>query len=155
MYMRKLWMSLLVLPLIGSAVASDIATFSKVGRFEDVRDDVVNAIEAQGIKINHSNHIAEMLARTGKDLGAARQVYVQGEQVEFCKSNLSRAQMEADPVNMVFCPYIISIYTTLDKPGVVSVAYRVPAAPKSSAATRKALRDVDALLKGIVQQALQ
>jgi hypothetical protein len=120
-----------------------------------VRDDVVNAIEAQGIKINHSNHIAEMLARTGKDLGAARQVYVQGEQVEFCKSNLSRAQMEADPANMVFCPYIISIYTTPDKPGVVSVAYRVPAAPKSNAATRKALKDVDALLKGIVQQALQ
>lgn len=138
-----------------TAGASDIAIFSKQGRFEDVRDDVVSAIEAQGIKINHSNYIAEMLARTGKDLGAARQLYVQGEQIEFCKSNLSRAQMEADPANMVFCPYILSIYTTPDKPGVVSVAYRVPAAVGASAATRKALRDVDALLKGIVQQALQ
>lgn len=142
-------------PVPALAGADHLYVQTKAARYEDVRDDVVNAIEGRGIRINHHNYIAEMLARTGKDLGATHQVYVQGEQVEFCKSNLSRAQMEADPANMVFCPYIISIYTVPEKPGVVHVAYRIPFAPKANAATHKALQDVDALLRGIVSEALQ
>jgi uncharacterized protein (DUF302 family) len=128
---------------------------SKQGKFEDVRDDLVNAIEGRGIKINHSNYIAEMLERTGKDLGATKQVYLQGEQVEFCKSNLSRAQMEADPSNMVFCPYIISVYTTPADANTVYVAYRKPIAPGAGKATQKALKDIDKLLLEIVTEAVE
>lgn len=128
---------------------------SKQGNFEDVRDDLVNAIEGRGIKINHSNYIAEMLERTGKDLGATKQVYLQGEQVEFCKSNLSRAQMEADPSNMVFCPYIISVYTTPADANKVYVAYRKPLAPGAGKATQQALKDIDKLLLEIVTEAVE
>lgn len=125
------------------------------GNFDDVRDDVVNAIESRGIKINHTNYIADMLERTGKDLGATRQVYVKGEQVEFCKSNLSRAQMEADPGNMVFCPYIISVYTTPADPGKVHVAYRKPLAPGAGQATQQALKDIEGLLGEIVAEVVE
>jgi len=128
---------------------------SKQGNFEDVRDDLVNAIEGRGIKINHSNYIAEMLERTGKDLGATKQVYLKGEQVEFCKSNLSRAQMEADPSNMVFCPYIISVYTTPADANKVYVAYRKPLAPGAGKATQKALKEIEKLLLEIVTETVE
>ena len=138
--------------LAGPVAAADhLVSFKKTAAFEDVRDDLVMAIEGRGIKINHVNHIAEMLARTGADLGAAKQIYLKGEQIEFCKSDLSRAQMEADPANIVFCPYIISLYTTPQAPGVVHVAFRKPQASKAS---QKALKAVEDLLRGIVKEAL-
>lgn len=128
---------------------------STQGKFEDVREDLVMAIEARGIKINHSNYIADMLARTGQDLGAAKVVYLKGEQLEFCKSDLSRAQMEADPANMVFCPYIISVYTTPAAPDKVYVGYRKPLAPGGKPATQKALRAIDQLLREIVDEVVR
>jgi hypothetical protein len=146
----------LALTLGAGARAGDgfMVVQSKKGGFEDVRDDVVLAIEARGIKINHTNYIADMLARTGADLGAGKPVYLKGEQVEFCKSDLSRAQMEADPGNMVFCPYILSIYTLPADPGTVHVAYRKPVAAGGNPATAKALKAVEDLLAGIVREAL-
>jgi len=157
--LKQLFMGLAMAALIPAAPAfaagSHVFSVNKTGKFEDVRDDLVIAIEGRGIKINHTNHIAEMLARTGADLGASKQVYLQGEQVEFCKSNLSRAQMEADPSNMVFCPYIISVYTTPDKPEQVTVAFRRPTAVKADKATTKALKAVEDLLVSIVREATQ
>ncbi|MBM4180163.1 MAG: DUF302 domain-containing protein [Betaproteobacteria bacterium] len=155
--MRKCFalLSALLFSLAAHAGGDYLVVKTKQGRFEDVRDDLVNAIESRGIKINHFNHIADMLERTGKDLGATKRVYVKGEQVEFCKSDLSRAQMEADPGNMVFCPYIISVYTTPADPARVHVAYRRPLAPGAGEATRQALRNIDKLLAEIVAEAVQ
>jgi uncharacterized protein (DUF302 family) len=152
-----MWVSFAALAFAGAVQAGGdyLVVKSKQGNFEDVRDDLVNAIEGRGIKINHSNYIAEMLERTGKDLGATQQVYLKGEQVEFCKSNLSRAQMEADPSNMVFCPYIISVYTTPADANRVHVAYRKPLAPGANKATQKALRDIEKLLQEIVMEAVE
>jgi uncharacterized protein (DUF302 family) len=163
--MRKL-LSFAIIPFVTLSIAAFSSTTaqaggdylvvkSKQGNFEDVRDDLVNAIESRGIKINHSNYIAEMLQRTGKDLGASKQVYVQGEQVEFCKANLSRAQMEADPSNMVFCPYIISVYTTPTDAQKVQVAYRKPLAPGASKATQQALKEIEKLLEEITAEAVR
>lgn len=147
-------MASLLLPALAQAV-DNIFVMTKRGNYDEVREDLVMAIENRGIRINHTNHIADMLERTGRDLGATRQIYVQGEQVEFCRTNLSRAQMEADPANMVFCPYIISIYTTPKDPQLVHVAFRKPEAPSASLATRTALRGVEKLLTDIVKEALQ
>lgn len=138
-----------------ASAADHIRLMTKKGKFEDVRDDVVMAIEGRGIKINHHNYIADMLARTGQDLGATKQVYIHGEQIEFCKADLSRAQMEADPSNIVFCPYILSIYTLPKDPNLVHVAFRVPQVHGASPATRKALQDVERLLTEIVKEALR
>jgi len=128
--------------------------FKTHGKFEDVRDMVVTTIEGRGLKINHTNYIADMLARTGKDLGATRQVYVNGEQFEFCSATVSRAMMEADPHAIVLCPYIISVYTIPNDGDAVYVAYRKPVASKNKA-LKKALADVDSLLSGIIKEAIQ
>ncbi|MGA7181345.1 MAG: DUF302 domain-containing protein [Thiobacillaceae bacterium] len=128
--------------------------FKTHGKFEDVRDMVVAAIEGRGLKINHTNYIADMLARTGRDLGATKQVYVNGEQFEFCSAKISREMMEADPHAIVMCPDIISVYTIPNDGDTVYIAYRKPAASKNKA-LRKALSDVDGLLSGIIKEAIE
>jgi uncharacterized protein (DUF302 family) len=154
--MNKLMMLVLLGLISMAAQAGDNfnGLFKTHGKFEDVRDMVVTTIEGRGLKINHANYIADMLERTGKDLGATKQVYVNGEQFEFCSATISRAMMEADPHAIVMCPYIISIYTVPNDGDTVYVAYRKPAATKNKA-LKKALSSVENLLTGIIKEAIQ
>ena len=144
--------AILCLPL--SAMAADAYTvlFKTQGTFQDVRDSLQFAIEGKGLKINHTNKIAEMLARTGPEIGATRQVYVDGEQFEFCSSTISRQMMEADPHAMVMCPYIVSVYTIPNDKNVY-IAYRKPG-PTRNPALKKALANVEKLLNDIIKDAM-
>ncbi len=144
--------AMLGLPCVAQAADDFAVVFKTQGAFEAVRDQVQSSIEGKGLKINHSNQIAGMLERTGKDLGATKQVYGQGEQFEFCSASISRQMMEADPTAMVMCPYIVSVYTV---PGdaAVYVAYRKPPAT-DNAALKQALDAVNALLTEIIEEAL-
>ena len=153
---RSLLLFCLFTVVAGVAQAADNfnALFKTHGKFEDVRDLLVSTIEGRGLKINHANYIADMLERTGKDLGATKQVYVQGEQFEFCSATISRKMMEADPHAIVMCPYIISVYTIPNDGDTVYLAYRKPAATGNKA-LKKALADVDGLLTGIIKEAIQ
>jgi uncharacterized protein (DUF302 family) len=144
--------TLLCLPLSALAAEGYNVLFKTQGEFQFVRDSVQSAIEGKGLVINHTNMIAGMLERTGKDLGATKQVYTNGEQFEFCSSTISRAMMEADPHAIVMCPYIVSVYTIPGDKNVY-VAYRKPAATRNPA-LNKALADVEKLLTEIIKDAL-
>lgn len=109
--------------------------------FGEVRDAVTMAIENRGMVINLVSHIGEMLERTGADIGASRQLYGQAEIVEFCSAKLSRQMMEADPHNIVLCPFAISIYTLPGTPGTVWLGYRKPRGV-SAAVVEKLLADI-------------
>jgi len=67
---------------------------------------------------------------------------------------VSRNMMEADPDNIVFCPYVISIYVVPEKPAEVRLAYRKPQIV-GSPESQKALKAVDELLSGIVKDSLR
>ena len=95
-----------------------------------------------------------MLERTGADVGSSKPVYRQAEYFTFCSAKLSRSMMEADPANIGFCPYVVFIYETAAAPGTISVGYRRPPA-QGSDASRAALADIDALLDGIVKEAVK
>lgn len=140
------------MPLTAMAADAYTVLFKTQGTFQDVRDSLQFAIEGKGLKINHTNKIAEMLARTGPEIGASRQVYVDGEQFEFCSATVSRKMMEADPNAMVMCPYIVSVYTVPNDTNVY-IAYRKPG-PTKNPALKKALADVEKLLNDIIKQAL-
>ena len=127
---------------------------TKAGSFEDVRDAVEMAITDRGLVINNVSHVGDMLERTGKELGATKQIYLKAEVLEFCSAVVSRNMMEPDPDNIVFCPYTISVYVVPEKPNEVRVAYRKPQTV-GSPVSRKALKAVDELLSGIVKEALQ
>lgn len=118
------------------------------GQFADIKDNLTQAIEGRGLVISYTAQVSEMLDRTAVDLGATRRIYGSGEVLEFCSAKLSRQMMEADPRNLVFCPYTIAIYTLADKPGEVYVARKV--LPEGAA-----FAPIDALLKDIVAEAVR
>lgn len=122
------------------------------GKFEDVRMDIEMAIVDRGMVINNVSHIGNMLARTGEDIGAEKQIFQKAEALEFCSATVSRRMMETDPHNIIFCPYIIAIYTLPAETNKVYVAFRRPL-PVGSAESKQSLLAVEKLLEDIVADA--
>jgi uncharacterized protein (DUF302 family) len=131
-----------------------VVTYSKAARFDDVREDLKLAIEGRGLVIDHESHVNRMLERTGRDVGSSRKLYADAQAFVFCSAALSRKTMEADPANVSLCPYSMTVYATAQQPGTVHVSYRRPWRPDGSAASRAALKEVEALLDGIAREAL-
>jgi uncharacterized protein (DUF302 family) len=131
--------------VVSATHAADEAVVTPVkGGFEEVRDALIFAIEGKGLVINYTGHIGSMLDRTGKDIGASKSIYGQADSLEFCSARVSRQMMEADPANIVHCPFVIAVYSLPGKPGTAYLAYRRPPAR---------LGAVEDLLKGIVADA--
>ena len=150
-------LSLAVTFLAGpTALANDtgIVHYSKKASFDEVRQDLVIAIQNKGLVVDHTSHIHKMLERTKKDVGAKLTMYKEGQSFSFCSARLSRATMETDPPNMPFCPYSIVVYTPAADPKTVHVAYRRPYRADGSPASRASLKDVENLLDGIAREAL-
>ncbi len=139
---RMIVVLLVSLVASASAAAQQIVRYEAKGGFDAVKEDVVLAIQDQGLVIDYTSHIGAMLERTGKDVGSARRIYDRAEAMIFCSAQLSRRTMEADPANIAWCPYAIALYALPGKPGSVQVAYR------------RTLPEVDRLLDGIVRAAL-
>jgi len=132
-----------------------VVSYVKPGaRFDDVRDDLKQAIESRGLVVDYQSYIGRMLERTGKDLGSTTPLYADAQALQFCSAQLSRKTMQADAANVVMCPYAIVVYATAARPDQVVVAYRRPVRPGGSPASRAALREVDALLDGIAREAV-
>ena len=131
-----------------------IVVYSKRAKFEDVRDDLKLAIEAKGLVIDYQSFVNRMLERTGKDVGSARKLYADAQAFVFCSAALSRKTMEADPANASLCPYSMMVYATAREPERVFVSYRRPWRPDGSAASKAALREVEALLDGLAREAV-
>jgi len=136
------------------AASADVIVHSTKGEFKEVKERVLHAIEGRGLVLNYTARIGAMLERTGKDIAAARQVYAEAEMLEFCSAKVSRDTMEADPRNIVFCPYGIAVYALPKEPGKVYLAYRRQGG-SGAERSAKSLRAVDNLLADIVQEALK
>jgi len=133
-----------VVVLLWSAAASaDVVSAKAMGGFAEVKDNLVLAIQARGFKIDYTAHIGNMLERTGKDVGSTKRVFGNAEALQFCSAVVSRKMMENKASNIAYCPYVIALYTLPADPKTVYVVYR------------KGLPEVDALLAGIVKEALQ
>lgn len=146
-----------ILMAASTAFAADpaaLVTYSKQGRFEEVRDDLKLAIEGKGLVIDYQSYLNRMLERTGKDVGSAQPIYADAQAFVFCSASLSRRTMEADPLNAALCPYAMVVFATAKEPGKVQVAYRRPWRPDGSAASKAALQEVEKLLDSIARQAV-
>jgi uncharacterized protein (DUF302 family) len=136
------------------AASADVVVRQTKGEFAEVKERVLLAIENRGLVLNYTARIGAMLERTGKDMGAARRIYGDAEMLEFCSARLSRDMMEADPRNIVFCPYSIAIYTLPKEKNTVYIAYRRPGETGSGQSV-KSLRAAEKLLADIVSEALK
>lgn len=123
--------------------AAQIASATAKGGFDEVKDNLVLAIQARGLKIDHTAHIGDMLERTGKDVGSAKQVYGKAEALQFCSAVVSRKMMEQQASNIAYCPHVIALYTLPGDRDTVHIVFR------------KGLPDVDKLLSGIVKETLE
>lgn len=127
-------------------------TYVTTGAYAEVRQDLEDGILNAGLKIDYRGNIGEMLRRTGGDIGSTVEVYKEAEFFQFCSARLSRAAMEADPLNMGVCPYVVFAFETATKPGEVTLGYRRPIGPTGEA-SQKVLKEIDSLLDGIVKSA--
>ena len=127
--------------------------FTTIGDFDDVKTYITDEIKNRGLVINNISHIGNMLERTGKDMGIGKKIYLKAEAYEFCSATVSRKMMEADPHNIVFCPYIIFIYVLPSESEKVYISYRRPMI-EGSPAVKESLKAVEDLLQGIIKDAL-
>jgi uncharacterized protein (DUF302 family) len=136
------------------AASAEVVVRSAKGGFQDVKARVLHAIEDRGLVLNYTARIGAMLERTGKDIGAARRIYGDAEMLEFCSARLSRDTVEADPRNIVYCPYSIAIYTLPKDENRVYVAYRRIEA-SGAGKSADSLGAVNKLVADIVAEALK
>lgn len=153
LHLIVLWFLLLAGGSVNAALPG-VTVQSLKGTFDQVRERLVTAIENRGLVVAYTAHVGAMLERTGKDIGQPRQIYANADVLEFCSAGLSRSMMEADPHNIVFCPYTIAIYVLPNEAGKVYIAYRKPLAT-GSARSMRALREVGKLLDAIVVDAIK
>ncbi len=117
MHRLALILSLAALPVH----AEEAITYSYDGSFEDAAFAVETAIVNRGFVVDHVSHVGEMLARTAEDVGSDVEIFEAADVYLFCSATLSRQVMEADPMNVVHCPYNIFVYA---REGEVTVGHR-------------------------------
>ncbi len=138
--------------LAARADNSSIKSYVFEASYEDAVFDLGEALTNKGLVIDHKAHVVNMLNRTAKDVGATKTVYKQGEVIEFCSASLSRAAMEADPLNMAFCPYSMFVFETTANPGKVTVGFKILNGA-SNPASKKVLDAVNKLMDDMVREA--
>jgi uncharacterized protein (DUF302 family) len=133
-------LTLAVTPI--AAVAQDAITYPFDGSFEDASFAVENAIIDRGLVIDFTSHVGDMLNRTGADVGSNVAIFDNAQIFLFCSAAVSRRVMEADPMNIMHCPYGIFV---ADMGGEVMIGHRdYPDGP---------MQEVEALLDAIILEA--
>ena len=135
----------------GEDDAPGIVVYTIEASLEDVLLDISDAIINRGLVIDNTARVGEMLNRTAADVEATRTVYKGAVVTQFCSAVLSRRAMEADPMNIAFCPYGVFAFELADRPGTVHVGYRRLVGRKTPA-SRAALDEVNALLDSIARE---
>ena len=140
--LRNLFLGLVMAGLPQIAVAQDAITYPFDGSFEDASFAIENAIIDRGLVIDYTSHVGDMLNRTGADVGSDVTIFDNAQIFLFCSAAVSRRVMEADPMNIMHCPYGIFV---ADMGGEVMIGHRdYPDGP---------MQEVEALLDAIILEA--
>jgi uncharacterized protein (DUF302 family) len=129
-----------------AAAAQQVVTYTTDQSFDDVVFGLENAILDAGLVVDSTSKVGEMLERTREDIGSDVVIFSNAEVYSFCSAKVSRAVMEADPMNIMFCPYDIFVAVVPSNPGETIVGFRQY--PEG------AMQQVQSLLDGIVKAAL-
>jgi uncharacterized protein (DUF302 family) len=132
--------------LTSSALADGLVSYTTDESFDDVVFGLENAILDQGLVIDGMSHVGDMLERTKADVGSDVTVFLKADVYSFCSAALSRKVMEADPMNIRFCPYDIFVAQMPDTPDQTIIGYRE--FPEG------AMQEVQSLLDTIVRSAI-
>jgi len=137
----------------GTAFAEDVTTYSSTAPFDEVRHDLTDAIVNRGYVIDYEAHIGKMLTRTAADVGASKTLFAGGRAnaMQFCSAVLSRNTMQADIMNIAYCPYVLFVFQARKDDPTVTVGFRrLP--ERGSADSKAALAKVNKLLDDIARE---
>ncbi|MGH1579238.1 DUF302 domain-containing protein [Planktotalea sp.] len=143
---RFLAAAALTLAFAAPALADGMVTYNTDETFDDVVFGLESAILDQGLVIDSTSHVGEMLARTGADVGSDKTVFLNADVYSFCSAKLSRKVMEIDPANLRFCPYGIFVMVDPATPDTTTIGYR--SMPEGE------MKEVEALLDAITKAAI-
>lgn len=104
-----------------AASAGDAITYDYDGSWDDAAFALEEAIISKGLVIDYRSHTGDMLDRTKADVGSDVHLFDHADIFLFCSAVVSRKVMEADPANIVHCPY--SIYVA-EREGKVTFGHR-------------------------------
>ena len=138
----------------GSALAEDVTTYRSTAPFEEVRQNLADAIVNHGYVIDYEAHIGKMLSRTAADVGGSQALFANGRAnaMQFCSAVLSRNTMQADVMNIAYCPYVLFVFQARSDDPTVTVGFRrLP--ERGSAKSKAALAAVNKLLDEIAREA--
>ena len=127
------------------AHAQDMVTYTTIQSFDDVVFGLENAVIDQGLVIDSISHVGEMLERTRTDVGSDVVLFQAADVFSFCSAALSRKVMEADVMNIRFCPYDIFVMQEPDSEEVTIGYSSFPEGP---------MQEVQALLDTIARAAI-
>ncbi|CAN0136880.1 MAG: DUF302 domain-containing protein [Mameliella sp.] len=130
----------------GAALADGIVSYDTSDSFDDVVFGLENAIIDQGLVIDSVSHTGDMLERTKGDVGSDVTIFTNADIFSFCSAQISREVMEADPMNVVFCPYDIFVIVRPETPDTTTIGFR--SFPDGE------MKKVEALLDGIARAAI-
>ncbi|MDR9485378.1 MULTISPECIES: DUF302 domain-containing protein [Sediminimonas] len=106
---RLLTAALTCAAMAAPAAAEEMISYTTDQSYEDVVFGLENAILDEGLVIDSTSHVGAMLERTRADVGSDVVLFEAADVYSFCSAQLSREVMEADPMNIVFCPYDIFV----------------------------------------------
>ncbi len=146
---------------IGEAITNQglvIAHTSDVaGMLDRTGKDLVSRVQEGAEKVmemarNPMGVISGKSSETESTLSAS--TFLQSEVIEFCSARLSRKMTDADPANVIFCPYSIALYTTSADPETVHISY-LQLSKIGSERSRSVLEEVEEMLSQIVSEATE
>lgn len=143
----------LILALWANMVQSSQTIITTVnGDYLDVRDSIEDSIRGKGINIANILHASNMLNGTGEDYGIIKNTYVHAEIFEFCSVKISHEISQANPLNILLCPFKIAVYNLIDTPKVIHIIYTPPDAKEAK--SKAAVAKIADLLASIVEEAI-
>lgn len=110
--------------------------YTKAAKFEDVSDNVKDAIIKRGFVVDYTGELNKMLERTAADTGTVtsagkKSPFKNAHFMQFCPAKLTHEAVNASPFGIANCPIAIFIFERDHEPGKVHVGYRMPVSSPS------------------------
>lgn len=138
----------------GASIAADTGykDYVKAGAYEDVAENLKDAIIKRGYVIDYVGQFNAMLERTAADTGTVtaagnKSPYKNAQYMQFCPSKLTHEAVNASPFAIANCPIALFVYESGVEPGKIHVGYRLPVESPS-----KRVNEVNAKLAAVLHE---
>lgn len=135
-----------------SAADNGYKDYVKSGTFDDISENLKDAIINRGYVIDYTGEFNKMLERTAADTGTVtpggnKSPYRNAKYMQFCPAKLTHEAVNASPFAIANCPVALFVYETNYEPGKIHVGYRLPVGSPS-----KRVSEVNARLTKLLHE---